>query len=216
MDEDPYASLTFGNESILQLVSDLSDAGDETERVKRILTTMERLIAGYTGEISVYNVLRETNALREVRRLKSTFPPDSQKLCDNFLEAMRRKVQESTKVAQPDPCDEWRRLEKQLQERIKRKSDTEVLASLRRLDELIPERLEAVTLEVMSSCFKVIQQLQMDAKHTEVKKKAGALYRRWKELQSPETQKDQRKELEEIIPSMYKKAKIIKESEGTS
>lgn len=214
-EENQYASLTFCNESILQLLSELVDVGDEPDRIKRILAALEGLIDNFTGDPNDrLKVLKETNVFQDISRLKASFPPTSYQLCEAFKNTMRSKLKGATLLPPTDSSDEWRRLEKQLQDRIKRKSDTEVLATLRRIDDLIPPRLEPTLVEAMTSFFRLIHQLQTEAKHSEVQKKAGALYRRWKELQSPEVQNDQRKSLEEKIPGMYKKAKIIKESEG--
>jgi hypothetical protein len=214
-EEDPYDSLTFCSESILKLISDLSDSGEDTEKIKKILATFERIIDGFTGDATaLHAVLSETQAFQKINGLKASFPPASFLLCSTFKNNMREKIKETARLPQPDPTEEWRRLEKQLQDRIKRKMDTETLATLRRIDDLIPAKLDPALMEVMTSFFRMIRQLQTDAKHSEVQKKAGALYRRWKELQSPEAQSDQRKNLEKKIPGMIKKAKIIKESEG--
>jgi len=214
-EEDPYASLTFCKESILQLLSELGDVGDEPARIKRILAALEGLIDGFTGDSNDrLKVLKESNVFQDISRLKASFPPASYQLCEAFKNAMRSKLREATVLPQVDSSDEWRRMEKQLQDRIKRKSDTEVLATLRRIDDLIPPKLEPTLVEVMTSFFRLIRQLQIEAKHSEVQKKAGALYKRWKELQSPEARHDQRRTLEEKIPDAYKKAEIIKKSEG--
>lgn len=214
-EEDPYDSLTFCSESILKLISDLSESGEDTEKIKKILAAFERMIDGFTGDATaLHSVLSETQAFQKINGLKASFPPASFLLCSTFKNNMRDKIKETARLPQPDPTEEWRRLEKQLQDRIKRKLDTETLATLRRIDDLIPAKLDPALMEVMTSFFRLIRQLQTDAKHSEVQKKAGALYRRWKELQSPEAQSDQRKNLERKIPGMIKKAKIIKESEG--
>ena len=214
-EEDPYDSLTFSSESILRLISDLSESGEDTEKIKKILRAFERMIDGFTGDATaLHAVLSETQAFQKINGLKASFPPASFLLCSTFKNNMRDKIKETARLPQPDPTEEWRRLEKQLQDRIKRKLDTETLATLRRIDDLIPAKLDPALMEVMTSFFRLIRQLQTDAKHSEVQKKAGALYRRWKELQSPEAQSDQRKNLEKKIPGMIKKAKIIKESEG--
>ncbi len=214
-EEDPYDSLTFCSESILKLISDLSDSGEDTEKIKKILAAFERIIDGFTGDATaLHAVLSETQAFQKINGLKASFPPASFLLCSTFKNNMREKIKETARLPQPDPTEEWRRLEKQLQDRVKRKMDTETLATLRRIDDLIPAKLDPALMEVMTSFFRMIRQLQTDAKHSEVQKKAGALYRRWKELQSPEAQSDQRKNLEKKIPGMIKKAKIIKESEG--
>ena len=211
-EQDPYDSLTFSAESILRLVSDLNEAKDNSTTVKHILEVLDRLLLTYKGDY--LQVLRETNALRDIRKAASNFPMEAKTLCDGFISRVRERL--NVKAQPQDDTEEWRKLEKQLTEKMKRKVDSEILATLRRIDEMIPDHMSEAQRDAMRPCFKFVQHVSIESKHTEVQRKAGALYKRWRELsdhsqssQRPEDKiESQRTDLTSKISDMYKQAKI--------